>query len=113
VGLSLLRPAANRIYVAILPLSRLPRHCRGERAVASLTGADTAKAIARVRCSFTGTLLRVSISSGVIDRAVGLAQIYGLRGYDAVQLAAAVEADELNVAAAAAGLQVENPNAHP
>jgi hypothetical protein len=61
---------------------------------------------------------------------MGFAETYALRGYDAVQLAAAVEihtrgeilglsvltlisADEdLNVAAAAEGLSVENPNSH-
>ena len=59
-----------------------------------------------------------------------LAQRHGLRGYDAVQLASAMEVSalaqqfqspfilvaadkELNAAAAAEGVQVENPNLHP
>jgi hypothetical protein len=59
-----------------------------------------------------------------------LAQRYALRGYDAVQLASALELsalarsvqatmifvsadDELNAAAVMEGLQVENPNLHP
>ena len=60
-----------------------------------------------------------------------LAETYGLRGYDAVQLAAAVEVNasyrsaglppitlvsadvELNAAASAEGLTVDNPNFHP
>ena len=63
-------------------------------------------------------------------RAMALAEMYALRGYDAVQLAAAVEVqarvdtlglpvltlvsadEELNVAARAQGLAVEDPNMH-
>ena len=66
----------------------------------------------------------------MIDEASTLAQKHGLRAYDAVQLAAAldtsrivsqvestevllVSADvELNAAAAVEGLQVEDPNTH-
>jgi predicted nucleic acid-binding protein len=62
---------------------------------------------------------------------MSLATKHALRGYDAVQLAAALEAnderianeltpltlvsadDELNTAAQAEGLTVENPNAYP
>ena len=62
---------------------------------------------------------------------MGLATKHALRGYDAVQLAAALEAnderiaddlaplilvsadDDLNTAAEAEGLKVENPNNYP
>lgn len=71
------------------------------------------------------------IADDLIRAAVGLARTHGLRGYDAVQLATAlqvrdaliqnqleqdftlVSADlELNAAAALEGLQVEDPNSH-
>lgn len=72
-----------------------------------------------------------SLTDDLIRAAVGLARTHGLRGYDAVQLATAlqvrdaliqnqleqdftlVSADlELNAAAALEGLQVEDPNSH-
>lgn len=70
----------------------------------------------------------VEITDGIINCAMALAEAYGLRGYDAVQLAAGreinnicvsnnlppiafVSADaELNAAAAKEGLIIENPN---
>jgi hypothetical protein len=62
----------------------------------------------------------------LLRQAALLADTHALRGYDAVQLAAALDVrlqvpmltlvsadDELNAAATAEGLPVENPNAHP
>jgi len=67
----------------------------------------------------------VPISSAVADHAMNLTQVYRLRGYDAVQLAAALTAsavlpglvfvaadDDLLAAARAEGLATENPNQH-
>lgn len=73
---------------------------------------------------------RIEITPALLDAAMRLAEAHALRGYDAVQLASALEADaasarqglsctlisadlELNAAAAAEGLVVEDPNAHP
>ena len=71
------------------------------------------------------------VTDVLLGEAIRLAQLYGLRGYDAVQLAAAnevsrlrvvagaapvtfVSADkELNAAALGEGLAVDDPNAHP
>ncbi|MEH2235814.1 type II toxin-antitoxin system VapC family toxin [Nostoc sp.] len=73
----------------------------------------------------------VEITVHIINSAMALAEIRGLRGYDAVQLAAActinalcitnglppmnfASADnELNAAAASEGLMIENPNQYP
>ena len=65
------------------------------------------------------------VSAGLVAQAATLARRHALRGYDAVQLAAALEihatdpsltllsADaELNTAATAEGLSVEDPNSH-
>jgi predicted nucleic acid-binding protein len=75
--------------------------------------------------------MAVQILSPVILRAMNLAENHGLRGYDAVQLAVAlqiqaerlnagvtgftfVSADQgLNNAAVAEGLTVDDPNLHP
>lgn len=73
----------------------------------------------------------VAITRSIIDQAVSLTQNHKLRGYDAVQLATALAADEalaaaglsqltfvaadgdLLTAANAEGLATENPNVHP
>ena len=72
----------------------------------------------------------VDLSTSLVLSAMNLAERHGLRGYDAVQLAAVLEVNaeysafgshctlvsadlELNAAAAAEGLIVENPNNHP
>ncbi|MEH2042453.1 type II toxin-antitoxin system VapC family toxin [Nostoc sp.] len=73
----------------------------------------------------------VEITESIINSAMVLAEAYGLRGYDAVQLGAGravnalcianslplvtfVSADsELNAAAASEGLLIENPNNYP
>jgi hypothetical protein len=88
-------------------------------------------AITQFRADFEKIPRIVEISPRLIARAMDLAERHALRGYDAVQLAAAlivndgcrelgfttllvVSADEeLNIAASAEGLQVENPNVHP
>ena len=73
----------------------------------------------------------VEVTEALVNTAMTLAERHGLRGYDAVQLAAAlklqaaltasglptlilVSADgELNTATVAEGLMVEDPNLHP
>jgi predicted nucleic acid-binding protein len=73
----------------------------------------------------------VEVTEALVNTAMTLAERHGLRGYDAVQLAAALElqtaltasglpaltlvsADaELNAAASANGLMVEDPNLYP
>jgi hypothetical protein len=73
----------------------------------------------------------IEVTPALLSAAVALVEMYGLRAYDALQLAAAtmlqtyrtglalaplilVSSDhELNAAAVAAGLLVEDPNTHP
>ena len=72
----------------------------------------------------------IEVTEALVEKAMILSERYGLRGYDAVQLAGAVEVNnryslnglppvtfisadqELNTAAIAQGLTVENPNSH-
>ncbi len=72
----------------------------------------------------------IEVLAATVAHAMDLAERHGLRGYDAVQLAAALELNarclaagaapplvitadvELNQAAAAEGLAVDDPNAH-
>lgn len=87
--------------------------------------------LANFEFDFHNQYQRLALTDSVIATAMKLAEVYRLRGYDAVQLAAAVElhalrqsaglpplvfvsADQpLNVAATSEGLFVEDPNAHP
>ena len=73
----------------------------------------------------------VNVTEDLLREAISLAQIHALRGYDAVQLAAGKEVNrlrvalgltpvifvsadkELNAAALAEGLAVDDPNLHP
>jgi predicted nucleic acid-binding protein len=72
----------------------------------------------------------VEVTPALIQSSMDLAERHGLRGYDAVQLAGALEVAagsaatgtqttlvssdlELNSAALVVGLRVEDPNAHP
>jgi predicted nucleic acid-binding protein len=130
--LSITAPTAGHfIYVA---------HITGVEVVSAITrqarhGAfaptDAATALVQFRHDFAHQYHTVDITSTLIARAMALAETHALRGYDAVQCAAAlvihsyrqtlgiplltlVSADAaLNTSAAAEGLQVDNPNAHP
>ena len=73
----------------------------------------------------------VEVTESLIDTAMRAAEVHTLRGYDSVQLAAALELqsvraslalppltfvcadNRLNAVASAVGLTVENPNLHP
>ncbi len=96
----------------------------------ALSAADAAHAIHAFRQDWHAWSRVLSVRPALIDRAMDLAERHGLRGYDAVHLAAAlaaaaarrrsslsdltfVSADtNQRQAAAAEGLLVEDPNAH-
>ena len=95
-----------------------------------LTPADAAFALAEINADFTRDFFLLEVSLPRVQEAMALAERHGLRGYDAVQLAAAlylrlqcrltgqpdpviITADrELNAAALAEGLGVDDPNTH-
>lgn len=101
----------------------------------SINNADAATAINQFRTDFANDFRVIEIEQTVLTQAVMLAQKHVLRGYDAVQLSAVlhvfdklfslgidlslnpftfVSADnDLNAAALAEGLTIENPNNHP
>ena len=92
----------------------------------SITPQDAATAVADFQLDFARQYRVVEVSAGLVAQAATLARRHGLRGYDAVQLAAVLEihatdpsmtllsADvELNTAALAEGLSVDDPNSHP
>ena len=92
---------------------------------------DAASAVSRFHHDFTNEYRTIGISDAVVTRSMALAEAHALRGYDAVQLGAALEVDgrrvvfgattpltlvtadgELLEAAAAEGLLTDNPNTH-
>ncbi len=93
--------------------------------------ADAVRAAANFKTDFQTQYQIVEVTVDVADHAMTLAEQHGLRGYDAVQLAAALElhvvrdgmglppltfvsADsDLNVAAQAEGVSTDDPNTHP
>lgn len=88
--------------------------------------ADAAVALNQFRIDLTQDYRIAEITTTMLRRAAILADTHALRAYDAVQLASALEihrlvpslmlisADrELNAAAMAEGIAVEDPNAHP
>ena len=124
-------PHANRIYVARITsvevVSALARRVRAGK----LNGKSAKRAMARFRRAFIGRFRKIEITETLIDRATSLAEKHGLRGYDAVQLAGVLAANDerlaagaarltlisadnaLNSAAIAEGLAIDNPDHHP
>jgi predicted nucleic acid-binding protein len=123
--------AGHRIYLsrvtAVEVTSAVTRRSRS----GSLSTNDAAILLARFRMDLAQEYRIVEVTPALLSRAMVLAESYGLRAYDAVQLSTAVElherransgqapltlvsADrELNAAATASGLMVEDPNHHP
>jgi predicted nucleic acid-binding protein len=129
---SLFRPPnANRIYVSRITsvevVSALTRRVRARK----LDPKAASRMVARLRRAIAGRCRMVEITEALVERATSLAEKHALRGYDAVQLAATLTAndervlrgasalilisadDALNSAAVAEGLTVDNPNHHP
>jgi uncharacterized protein len=121
----------NKIYLVRLTLveviSALTRKARGS----GMTTAGAASVVADFRRDFSNQYVKVDLIPALIEHAANLAEVHALRGYDAVQLAAALEVNAalgasglpaivlisadaaLNTAAVAEGLAVDDPNAHP
>ena len=122
--------AGHRLYLARITavevIAAVARRQRG----GALSAADAAAALTDFAYDLAHQYRQVDITSRLITQAMRLAETYALRGYDAVQLAAVltvhtareaqglsrltlVSADqELNAAAVAEGLLVDDPNTH-
>ncbi|ODT99178.1 MAG: hypothetical protein ABS79_04830 [Planctomycetes bacterium SCN 63-9] len=119
------------LYIARISVVELVAAISRRERGGHLTSAQAAAVIGHFRKRLSQRYIVVELSPALFDEASRLARKHGLRGYDAVQLAAAmalnqsrlprglppvilVSADaELNRAAVAEGLLVENPNQHP
>jgi uncharacterized protein len=130
--LRLFKPSSgNTIFIAQITGVEVVAGLIRKTRTGSLSLAEANKAIARFERSLSGRYAFVEVDAVLLDEARQLVRRYGLRGYDAVQLAAALEVNnrrqrhglspltfvsadiELNNAALAEGLLVDNPNNHP
>ena len=128
----ILRPSAgNTIFVARITGAETVAALARKRKGKHLTATETAKAISRFKRHFARRYQKITISDSIIAAAMDYADKYELRGYDAVQLAVALKVEmehkligatsiifvsadnDLNNAALATGLAVENPNNYP
>lgn len=122
---------ANQVFVVAITqvevVSAITRRGRGDAHLQRLA----ASACALFLTDYAADSEIIEVSQVLLEQAVQLALSHGLRGYDAVQLAAAMEINrlhvesglatilfvsadkELNAAALAEGLTIEDPNAYP
>lgn len=95
------------------------------------SAAVAATAISTFRSDFQTTYTVLSLTTQLLEEAMNLAELHRLRGYDATQLAVALDLEmamtadglgpltlisadvELNQAARAEGLLIDDPNQHP
>jgi hypothetical protein len=129
---SLVRPsAANQLYVARITAVELVSALTRRERTGRLTSSAVAKALNRFEREFANRYTTVEVTARLVGAAMKLARAHALRGYDAVQLSAAIEVQQariaagakpltlisadgpLNTAAVAEGLLVDNPNNHP
>lgn len=123
--------SAHWIYVfRITAVEVASAVCRSHRN-GRISTSDLATILIQIRQDFADEYLIREVMPSILDRAMSLAEIYSLRAYDAVQLAGLEEiqferdADglppirfassdlDLNAAATAMGIAVEDPNQYP
>lgn len=123
----------NVVHVANLTQVELVSACTRRLRRGDITQAEFDAAYDESQLDRANLFEIVSVTDSVIEEAVNLAKSRGLRAYDAIQLAAALDVDrfvsestkdesmhvilvsadsELNAAAELEGLNVEDPNNH-
>jgi predicted nucleic acid-binding protein len=117
----------NEVYVARITYAEIIAAISRRQRAGSITPADAVTAKTDFRADFAGEYLPIEVTDHLIGQAALLAEKHFLRGYDAVQLAAALEVSlvyatpilvlcadaELTAAARLEGLAVDDPNLHP
>ena len=117
---SLIDPTAgHEIFVARISGVEVVSAIKRRERAGTTSRQDAQEAISNFRADFAAFFTVLEISASLISEAMSLAERYDLRGYDAVQLAAALEVDRrrsadhaLNEAGLAEGLTVDDPNRH-
>jgi predicted nucleic acid-binding protein len=122
--------AGNTLYTARVTGAEIAAALFRKAREGTLAAPDAQAAITRFKADFRRRYQIVEITDELVDTAMALVERHALRGYDAVQLAAALELpgtraslslspihfvcadDRLNEAAEGEGLVTENPNQH-
>lgn len=122
--------AGNELFVASVTGIEVVSAISRRRIGGTIDASTATAALAQFRHDFANQYQTVEVSDTVVARAMALAEVHGLRAYDAVQLSAMLEMsalrgglpvpaltlvsadDELNAAAQTEGVTVENPNSH-
>ncbi|MEB3336856.1 MAG: type II toxin-antitoxin system VapC family toxin [Leptolyngbyaceae bacterium] len=130
--MSLFTPGlSNDIFIAAITRVEIVAAITRRARSGSINTTDAVSACAQFLNDCQSEYQVVQVTEDIINSAIRLAEAHGLRGYDAVQLAAGreinalclanslppvtfVSADnELNAAAVSEGLMIENPNYYP
>lgn len=130
--IKLVQPSVgNRLYSVKITEVEVCAALTRKRKGLTMTATGATKSISRFRRNFAARFVKSDVSDLILNEAIRLTDLHTLRGYDAVQLAAALQANservsqgllplvfvsadaELNTAAQAEGLVVENPNNYP
>jgi predicted nucleic acid-binding protein len=122
--------AGNNVYAARITLVELVSAITRRKRNGDLTPTAAAAAISDLRADFASDYQVIEVTTALIAQAEALAEKHALRGYDAVQLAAALQVNtayvaagqppitlisadlDLNGAGLAEGLMVDDPNTH-
>lgn len=129
---SLIRPGAgNRLYLARITGAEIITALTKKHRTGEISASEMNKAIRRFEREYPNKFVLIEAMTTVVQSAMSLAKTYPLRGFDAVQLATALSANQirqnaganalvfisadnnLNNAATSEGLTVDNPNHHP
>ncbi|MBC7797100.1 MAG: type II toxin-antitoxin system VapC family toxin [Pyrinomonadaceae bacterium] len=123
--------SGNKIFLAQIAQVEIAAAIARKQRGNLLTQADAQNALTLFQYDLTNNYLNIEISQTLLNEAVSIATKHALRGYDAVQLSSAMQANfellqknlsplvfvsadnELNAAAISEGLTVENPNNYP
>jgi uncharacterized protein len=122
--------AGNYVFIARITYVEVFSAISRKERSAHISTTDAVTAKKQFQTDYSDEFFSVEITETLILNAAGFADKYSLRGYDAVQLAAALETEnerislglpsltllsadtDLNTAAVNEGLAVENPNDH-
>lgn len=121
------RTAGHQIFVAHITAVEVTAAVARRRKGKTLSARQASSILSRFRKHLAGRYTVLDMTPGLVTEAMKLANVHSLRAYDAVQLAMAVELNrlgqggivlisadqELNAAATAEGLAVDDPRAHP
>jgi predicted nucleic acid-binding protein len=125
------RGAGNQLYLARITAVEVTSAVARRRRGGSPSPSQASSILHRFRKHLAGRYTSIEMTPAVVALAMKLANAHNLRAYDAVQLASAVEVNrvwveaglgpltlvsadrELNDAARAEGLAVDDPSEHP